>query len=107
MLRKKGGCGAKFGDGDHSIEGQSSERVENPDAADLDNTILKMAKKRSLVDAAISLVRCSDMFTQDVDSDDFGGGSQNEQNAIKSTPKSTPRERATANLPTLAQFKRK
>jgi hypothetical protein len=64
---KKGGCGAKFKSGDASIEGQSVGRVENEDIADLDNTILKMAKKRALVDGAIALARCSDLFTQDLE----------------------------------------
>lgn len=64
---KKGGCGAKYQKGDKEIEGQSVGRVENEDVADLDNTILKMAKKRALVDGAIALARCSDLFTQDME----------------------------------------
>lgn len=64
---KKGGCGKTYGDKDPLITGQQVGRVENPDIADLDNTVLKMAKKRALVDGAIALARCSDMFTQDVE----------------------------------------
>jgi hypothetical protein len=64
---KKGGCGAKFKEGDASVEKQEQGRVENDDIATLANTILKMAKKRALVDGAIALARCSDMFTQDVE----------------------------------------
>lgn len=64
---KKDGCGAKFGDNDRSITDQQVGQIENPDMADIVNTILKMAKKRALVDAAISLARCSDLFTQDVE----------------------------------------
>lgn len=64
---KKGGCGAKFNDGDSSIEGQPAGKVENDDIATMANTILKMAKKRALVDGSIALARCSDMFTQDVE----------------------------------------
>jgi len=66
-FKKKGGCGAKYKAGDKAIEGQMAGRVENEDIADLDNTILKMAKKRALVDGAIALARCSDLFTQDVE----------------------------------------
>lgn len=66
---KKGGCGAKFQEGDTSIESQAVGRVENPDVFDCVNTILKVAKKRALVDASISLARCSDLFTQDMDDD--------------------------------------
>lgn len=64
---KRDGCGAKFGDNDPQITNQAVGQVENPDRADLTNTILKMAKKRALIDAAISLARCSDLFTQDVE----------------------------------------
>lgn len=64
---KKGGCNAKFRDGDRSIESQEVGRVENDDVYTMANTILKMAKKRALVDAAIALARCSDIFTQDVE----------------------------------------
>lgn len=64
---KKGGCGGKYKKGDASIEGQQVGRIENEDIADLDNTILKMAKKRALVDGAIALARCSDLFTQDME----------------------------------------
>ncbi len=64
---KKGGCGAKFFDDDTAITGQAVGKIENPDPAGQCNTILKIAKKRALVDAAVSLARCSDMFTQDMD----------------------------------------
>lgn len=64
---KKGGCGATFKEDDKRITEQQVGRVENPDKADLANTILKMAKKRAQVDGAIALARCSDMFTQDLE----------------------------------------
>lgn len=64
---KKGGCGAKFVDGDQSIEAQVTEKVLNPDMADVKNTIMKMAKKRSKVDAVIAVTRSSGIFTQDVE----------------------------------------
>jgi hypothetical protein len=65
--RKRGGCGAIFQKTDERITSQQVGRVENPDLPDMANTILKMGKKRALVDAAIALARCSDMFTQDVE----------------------------------------
>lgn len=68
---KAGGCGANYGHDDAAITGQAVGRVENPDVADAVNSILKIAKKRALVDAAIALARCSDLFTQDVE--DFAG----------------------------------
>jgi hypothetical protein len=64
---KKGGCGAKFADGDPAIESQEVGRVENPDIADVYNTVLKMSKKRSFTDAVISTTGTSDLVTQDMD----------------------------------------
>lgn len=64
---RKGGCKAKFADGDPAIEGQQTGRVEHPDIADLRNTVLKMAMKRSLVSATIALACLSELFTQDLD----------------------------------------
>jgi hypothetical protein len=66
-FKKKGGCGEKYVVTDERITSQTVGRVENEDIADLDNTILKMAKKRAQVDGAIALARCSDTFTQDVE----------------------------------------
>lgn len=64
---KKGGCGAKFQDGDQSIEGQQIGRKENEDIADVYNTVLKMAKKRAYVDAVITATGSSQIFTQDME----------------------------------------
>ena len=61
---KKGGCGGKWKDGDASIE-QQETGIKDP--ADLDNTILKMAAKRSRVDAVLTVTGASDFFTQDVE----------------------------------------
>lgn len=64
---KKGGCGAKFAEGDAAITSQAMGRVENPDIYDTRNTVLKMAKKRSLVDSAHGLGCMSELFTQDLE----------------------------------------
>ncbi len=67
---KKGGCGAKWSDDTEEakmIAEQSVGRVENDDIFSQVNTILKMAKKRALVDAALSAGRLSDVFTQDLE----------------------------------------
>jgi len=42
-------------------------RLDNDDIYSQVNTILKMAKKRALVDAALSAGRLSDVFTQDIE----------------------------------------
>lgn len=64
---KKGGCGAKYKDGDKAIEGQEVGRILNPDIADLVNTIQKMAQKRALIAATLLGVNASDFFTQDLE----------------------------------------
>lgn len=65
--KAKGGCGAKFPDGDESIEAQAVGQVLNENVHDQRNTVLKMSKKRSLVDAALSLGCMAELFTQDLD----------------------------------------
>jgi hypothetical protein len=47
--------------------GTTQYQAPNPDIFDQINTILKMAKKRALVDAALSAGRLSDLFTQDLE----------------------------------------
>lgn len=64
---KKGGCGWKWKDGDEAIEGQSADRVENPDPADQYNTVLKMAKKRAQVDCTLTACGASDLLSQDLE----------------------------------------
>lgn len=64
---KKGGCNAKFTAEDRSITDQQTGQEQNPDIVDKINTVYKIAKKRAVVDAAISLARCSDLFTQDIE----------------------------------------
>jgi len=49
----------------NTLEAQNA----NKNAFTLKNTVLKMAKKRALVDAALAIGRLSDLFTQDIDDD--------------------------------------
>jgi hypothetical protein len=46
---------------------RSGSRIEHPDIADQYNTVLKMAKKRALVDAVITVLAVADIFDQDLD----------------------------------------
>lgn len=85
---KKGGCGANFDHDDDAITAQPTGRVQNPDLHDAANTVLKMAKKRSLVDAAIALARCSDLFTQDLD--DLAGHDEAPAAKPEAKPEPTP-----------------
>lgn len=65
---KRGGCGANFpNDNDPQIVGQVVGRMENPDIADQYNTVAKMSKKRSLVDAALTATGSSHLLTQDIE----------------------------------------
>lgn len=48
-------------------DGRTLYRIENDDVFSLANTILKMAKKRALVDAVLSATRSSGIFTQDLE----------------------------------------
>lgn len=62
--------GVKKIDGDWKfviIEGGSDEKIENQNPADTFNTVLKIAKKRSFVDATITATASSDFFTQDLE----------------------------------------
>lgn len=68
-FKKKGGCGAKFDARSPAITQQETGKVVNPNLADLDNTILKMADKRAYVAACLLATGCSDIFTQDVGDD--------------------------------------
>ena len=69
---KKGGCGTKFQDNDSQIVDQAAGRIENPDLADVWNTVLKIASKRAHVAATLSTGGVSGLFTQD--GEDSGPG---------------------------------
>jgi len=81
---KKGGCSAKFQEGDAEITSQPVSDVENPDQHDLLNTLIKMAAKRSQIDGALRVTGSSDLFTQDID--------ENQDDDRERAPKDRPRE---------------
>lgn len=64
---KKGGCGAKYADGDKAIESQEVGRIANPDFADVINTVQKMGQKRAYIAATLSATGASQWFTQDLE----------------------------------------
>ena len=82
--KKKGGCGAKWGDGAQEIEGQMVDKVEHDNPADYYNTVLKMAKKRAQVDATLTATAASDCFTQDIE--------EMPQTEAQAAPESTARD---------------
>ena len=60
--RKTGGCGDTF-----PLEDFQAQQIENEDPLDLDNTLLKMARKRAYIDATLTAHAASGLFTQDVE----------------------------------------
>ena len=54
-------------DGKGWMIAKGGEKVENDNPADHYNTVLKMAKKRALVDAVLTATAASDIFTQDLE----------------------------------------
>jgi hypothetical protein len=76
--------------------GTEKRMVENPDIADVYNTVLKMAKKRAHVDATLTVTGAADLFTQDL--------IENEDGEEKSTrpPVSMPTEKKASPAATTA-----
>jgi len=64
---KKGGCGKKWTDADSPFRNIVTDRIEHDNPADYYNTCQKMAKKRALVDACLTVTAASDIFTQDIE----------------------------------------
>lgn len=71
-------------------------RYKNQDAAGIANTVLKMAKKRALVDATLSATRASGMFTQDLEDVEFEPerGNYSPRSSNRNDEREAPRPRA-------------
>lgn len=67
---QKEGLELTFGKIEGKFQVVYRKKIENKDIADTYNTVIKIAKKRALVDAAITALSVSDMFTQDPDAVD-------------------------------------
>lgn len=67
--RKTDGCGSTFSGDDERITSQPAGEVDNPDLPDLWNTVIKMARKRALVDGVLLVTGASALFTQDMDAE--------------------------------------
>jgi len=67
--KKKGGCDKKWTDADNPFTnaGVVVERIEHDNPADYYNTCEKMAYKRALVSATLTVTAASDIFTQDIE----------------------------------------
>lgn len=64
--QKKGGCGKKWTDADNPF-GVIQAKTEHDNPADYYNTCEKMAYKRALVSATLTVTAASDIFTQDIE----------------------------------------
>jgi predicted RNA-binding Zn-ribbon protein involved in translation (DUF1610 family) len=94
-----GGCGANFEYDDPQIVNQETGKVQNENFADVKNTILKMAKKRALVDASIVIARrYGFQFLQDVEdmaANEESAGGQTTQAPKATSPKNGSNQTAT------------
>jgi hypothetical protein len=71
----------------------TGNKIENEDIADVYNTVLKIAKKRSHIDATLTVTGAADLFTQDmIDEDD-----------TPRKPVSMPTEKQPATTPATAE----
>jgi hypothetical protein len=87
---KAGGCGANFAYTDKRITDQETGRVTNPDIADQQNTILKMAQKRAMIAATLIGVNASEFFTQDLEDTVEPGTIEGTARHVDPTPKQRP-----------------
>jgi hypothetical protein len=62
-------CGTNFDRFDKQIAAQDLGMVENPDPADVENTCLKVAKKRAYIDGTLTTTATSGLFSQDREGD--------------------------------------
>ena len=80
----------------------SADKVEHDNPADYWNTCLKMAKKRSMVDGALTGLAASDVLTQDVE-DMQGVIDREEEKNPTPSPTTAPTTAATVPPPTTVQ----
>lgn len=92
---RKQGYGAKLVNGAWVwVKYTESEKVENPDIADVYNTVLKMATKRAHISATLNSTAASDIFTQDLE--DIPGTDDDLPDDDKTGGKDKPAEKAEA-----------
>jgi len=68
---------------DYKTKQPVSKKQVRSNPSDMANTVLKMAKKRAMIDLCLSATACSDLFTQDIDEEMF---SEHKKDASISTP---------------------
>ncbi len=89
-MGEAGRYGTKKDDNDMWVITRKGERTENkeenPDIADVYNTVLKMAKKRAHVDAVLTATAASDIFAQDIEENPEMYGGKAEEPAKREEP---------------------
>ncbi len=64
----------------YNIKGEAEQELQvRQDPSDLANTVLKMAKKRAMIDLCLTSTACSDIFVQDIDDEDVADNVRNQQ----------------------------
>ena len=94
-FERKGGCKAKFADDDTRITEQKLGQVENDDTYTLVNTVLKMAKKRALVDAVVSITRSAGLLVEEGEDDDDQPRNRGRRREGNGSSSNAPRAEAT------------
>lgn len=95
--KKIGGCGETFKLGNHEIESQNTQRMANPDLADVENTVLKMAIKRATVAAVRKLPLVSELFAADAPEPKAKNSTTEAQRAQSQEPPKGGTQNATQN----------
>lgn len=93
---KKDGCGAKFAADDARITEQVTGRVDNPDKADIENTVLKMSIKRAKSAAVCDVPMVSEIFAPDEEGARERGREGETQRSANSKPANAPRSNTQA-----------
>lgn len=82
-------------------QGKPAEKINQvrQDMYSLSNTILKMSKKRALIDAVMNVTACSDIFVQDLDEAHL-----KEAAGVPDVPKTTPPDKTMTKESVIAAF---
>jgi hypothetical protein len=93
---KKGGCGATFPQNDPRIINQVLGKVANEDVGGLHHTIMRIAKKRSFLDAAQIATGTSGIFEIDDEGDEGGRAAAPAQEQARSSSRGAASQAAPA-----------
>ena len=93
-LGGRGFVAKKDENGKWMIYAKGDKKVENPDIADVYNTVLKMASKRSLVDATLKATGGSCEFTQDIEDMGTAAAEEADYQVMDEPPQQTAPKKA-------------